>query len=125
MRNIKIKKSTELSTYGNPRYVILDVDTDEIIDTAQGYGYKSPQKARAAFAYKNRTPEQKKKEKVLKKLVRDWCKENKAFIRKLECMLEDEMHQPDFKLTEKYIENLWKEDELSVQFTGKEFLRYW
>ena len=125
MRNVKIKKSTELSTYGDPRYIILDADTDQIIDTAQWYGYKSPQKARAAFAYKNRTPEQKRQERTLKKLVRDWCQENKVFIRKLEWMLEDEMHQPDFKLTGKYIDNLWKEEGLNVPFTGREFLKYW
>ena len=36
------------------RYVIKDMESGEIVDDAQGYGYKSAQKAYAGWAYKSR-----------------------------------------------------------------------
>ena len=36
------------------RYVIKDMESGEIVDDAQGYGYKSAQKAYAGWAYKRR-----------------------------------------------------------------------
>ena len=39
--------------------VSVDFNTGAILDDAQGYGYKTPQKAHAAWGYKNRTPAQK------------------------------------------------------------------
>ena len=36
------------------RYAIKDIETGEIVDDAQGYGYRSAQKAYAGWAYKNR-----------------------------------------------------------------------
>ena len=36
------------------RFQIVDAETGEVLDDAQGYGYKSPQKAHAAWGYKNR-----------------------------------------------------------------------
>lgn len=36
----------------NNRYIIVDEETNKTIDDAQGYGYKSRQKAHAAYRYK-------------------------------------------------------------------------
>ena len=36
------------------RYAIKDMESGEIVDDAQGYGYKSAQKAYAGWSYKNR-----------------------------------------------------------------------
>lgn len=36
------------------RYVIKDMESGTIVDDAQGYGYKSAQKAYAGWAYKSR-----------------------------------------------------------------------
>lgn len=38
-------------TYG--RYMLVNENTGEILDDAQGYGYRSPQKAHAAWNYKH------------------------------------------------------------------------
>lgn len=35
------------------RYCILDINTGEIVDDAQGYGYTSEQKAYAGFTYRH------------------------------------------------------------------------
>ena len=40
-----------LSCNGEDRWVIIDEQTGEILDDAQGYGYKSAQKAHAGYAY--------------------------------------------------------------------------
>ena len=34
------------------RYIIVDAVTDEVLDDAQGYGYKSIKKAYRAYVYK-------------------------------------------------------------------------
>ena len=34
------------------KFVVVDVDTWEVLDNAQGYGYKTKQKAMAAWNYK-------------------------------------------------------------------------
>lgn len=54
------------------RYVIVDADTGEVLDDVQGYGYKSAQKAHAAWAYKQKPKSQRKKEASQKKLVKKW-----------------------------------------------------
>ncbi len=36
------------------RYVIINTESGEIVDDAQGYGYKTAQKAYAGWSYKNR-----------------------------------------------------------------------
>lgn len=36
----------------SPRYIVVDITTGEILDDAQGYGYKSTAKAYAGYNYK-------------------------------------------------------------------------
>lgn len=57
--------SRELSSGRDKRYVVIDKNTQEVLDDAQGYGYRSPQKAYAAYAYKHRD-KSKDKEKAAK-----------------------------------------------------------
>lgn len=45
--------SKDLSTWAEERYVIVHAKTREVLDDAQGYGYRSVQKALAAWAYKH------------------------------------------------------------------------
>ena len=53
------------------RYVIKDMESGEIVDDAQGYGYKSARKEYAGWAYKSRDKsrdaEKAKKEKMISK----------------------------------------------------------
>ncbi|WP_226358680.1 hypothetical protein [Pseudonocardia sp. ICBG601] len=57
---VKVVISTALSRGRDLRYVVLDAVTGEIIDDAQGYGYKSAQNAHRAHAYKSLPPKKKK-----------------------------------------------------------------
>ena len=43
-----------LSTPMDKRYVVIDTLTGEVLDNAQGYGYKSERKAYASYAYKTK-----------------------------------------------------------------------
>ena len=58
-KNIKAIKSEVLSSRRSDRYVIVDTETGEILDDAQGFGYKSAPKAYAAFSYKNKSDKEK------------------------------------------------------------------
>ena len=40
-RKIKVVRSDVLSDQGKSRFVVLDTETGEIVDDAQGYGYKT------------------------------------------------------------------------------------
>lgn len=61
-----------LSTPGNPRYILIDADTGEVLDDAQGYGYKTQRKAHAAYSYKTLSAEQRRQKAVVRRKVRDW-----------------------------------------------------
>lgn len=61
---------------GHPgRYVIVDVDTGEVFDDANGYGYTSKPKAYAALSYKRKRASG---QPTRGDLVRKWLRENKA-----------------------------------------------
>jgi hypothetical protein len=104
-------------------YIIVKSDTDEIIDDAQGYGYKSVKKAYAAFWYKNRSPEEKNKE----KMIQNWIRSHEKFCDDMS----DEIFYnckdvPDFKVDAKFVEMRLKESNLQMEgFTPNEFLKVW
>lgn len=50
-RNISVVKSEYLSSYSDERYIIVEPETDEILDDAQGYGYKSKKKRKQPLGY--------------------------------------------------------------------------
>lgn len=70
-KTYKAMVSESLSGKYDPRYVIVSTETGKVLDDAQGYGYKSAQKAYAAFAYKNRSPKDIEKRKKKKERQAD------------------------------------------------------
>lgn len=58
MAYFEIIEDESLSTYRGLRYIMVDRDTKEVLDNAQGYGYKSAQKVCAALKYKMKTMEE-------------------------------------------------------------------
>ena len=87
MWKFKAVESSSLSTFYKKRYVIVDEDTGEILDDAQGYGYKSPQKAHAAFAYKNRDKSRDKEKAAKKKRIQAWMKEHRDFVQDMDAIV--------------------------------------
>ena len=53
-KNIKVVEYSALSRFCDKRYVVVDADTGEVLDDAQGYGYKTVRKAYAAYYYKHK-----------------------------------------------------------------------
>ncbi|WP_226351945.1 hypothetical protein [Pseudonocardia sp. ICBG601] len=83
---VKVVISTALSRGRDLRYVVVDVTTGEIIDDAQGYGYKSAQNAYRAHSYKSVPPEKNKQRDAAKRKVKDWCAAHPAFMADAEKM---------------------------------------
>ena len=124
MDNVIAVKADNLSKLGDNRYVIVDKVTGEILDDAQGYGYKSPQKAYACFGYKRRSPNQVKKERCIKA----WLKENKSFARLMEEIafeIAKGSWGPDSKFDAKLVEEMLKENNLKPGFSAADLLRVW
>jgi hypothetical protein len=53
-KNISVVVDENLSKPYKKRFVVVDNETGEVLDDAQGYGYKTAQKAHVAWAYKTR-----------------------------------------------------------------------
>lgn len=73
-----------LSKPWDTRYVIVDNETGEILDNAQGYGYKTAQGAHAAWGYKtrDRSKDKEKEQKYLE--IRQWMRKHKSFVMGME-----------------------------------------
>ena len=77
--NYKVVKSVALSSPYDPRYIVVDSETGKTLDDANGYGYKSAQKAHAAFGYKRKPHAQRKAEEKTKAAVRKWLQDHQDF----------------------------------------------
>lgn len=78
---MKVIKSEQLSQPYNSRFVIVD-DIGNVLDDAQGYGYTSPQKAYAAWNYKNN-----KQARIKRKRKERWWKKHPEFAEDVEDIL--------------------------------------
>jgi len=70
---VKVVVSAALSYRFDKRYVVVDGATGEVVDDAQGYGYKSAQNAHRAHAYKSMAPKKKRQRDAAKRQVQRWC----------------------------------------------------
>lgn len=52
--DIIVLEDAKLSTRYEKRYVVVDKNTGEVLDDAQGYGYKTKKNAYSAYYYKYR-----------------------------------------------------------------------
>jgi histidinol-phosphate/aromatic aminotransferase/cobyric acid decarboxylase-like protein len=123
--NIKTIRSKELSSQWEPRYVVVNTDTGEILDDAQGYGYKSPQNAYAAYAHKSRSRQQRKEIQKKERAIFAWLKEHKDF----EAWIEDAAFQSvkcNEPFTAKTVNKMLTENGYTdLPFTAAELLRSW
>ena len=128
MKNIKVIKSKSLSTYRQERFIIVDLDTGEIVDDAQGYGYKTVQGAYAAWSYKNRDKSKDAEKKQKEKRIRTWMKQHKSFI-SLMNQIAFEIQKGSWgendKFDAKLVKKLLKENNLEIDFTVGELLKVW
>ena len=84
IKDIIVVEDHNLSKQYEKRFVIVDKNTGEILDDAQGYGYKTIQKAYAAYAYKTRDKSKDKEKLAKKKHIQKWMKEHKDFVKMMD-----------------------------------------
>ena len=123
-------KGEKVIINNNPRFIIVDSETGEVLDDAQGYGYKTIQGAFKAYKFKRLTKDERKERENKIVLVKKWMKQNKEIMNLLE-QISFEIWKgswgPDDCFDEKLvkeilIENGYDIDELG--FTIKELLKY-
>ena len=123
-RNIAVIESEKLSGEYYKRYVVVDKDTGEVLDDAQGYGYKSAQKAHAAYAYKTRDRSKDAEKRVKKRHILKWLKEHKDFGQLMEDTAFDCVKCGE-QFNAALVRKMLKENNLDVDFTAGELLQVW
>ena len=104
--------------YPETRYRIVDVETGEILDDAQGYGYKTARKAYAGYGYKNKNHSKPTAERWLNK--HSDLKEDL-----LDATFQLAKYDENAKLDLDTIEDLLKKHKLESEISSKELLTYW
>lgn len=106
------------------RYVIINSDTGEIFDDAQGYGYRTPQKAYSAFHWKKKSPEEHAEQEAKKKEVLEWCRKYKSVVRQIEDIMFISVKEKTPYTTQEIFEVIPEETKAEMTFTIKELLKY-
>ena len=107
------------------RYRIVSTETGKIIDDAQGYGYKTAEKAHAAYAYKTRDKSKDKEKQAKKRHIQHWLKEHKDFAEAMEDVALDVAKGAYDKFDAVLVKKLLAEFELTPDFTAGELLKVW
>jgi hypothetical protein len=110
------------------RFCIVSLETGEVLDDAQGYGYKTAQKAYAAYAYKTRDKQKVKESENKIKHIKAWMKENKSFVNLMDefaFQVAKGSLAPDEKFDAKFVNQLLKEHNLEPDFTANDLLKVW
>lgn len=118
MVDYMVAKSAELSKQYEPRYVIVNEETGEILDDANGYGYKTGQAAHKGWAYKSKPKEEKDKQNKQYLIIINWIKENKKVVSGLEDLY-FYAFKDGMEVTNKDVEEVIGKHE---EFTTKQFL---
>lgn len=127
-KKIKAIEGGSMSTKYKPRYILVDTETGEVVDDAQGYGYKSVRNAYAAYAYKNRDKSKDKEKEERRAEIRKWMKEHKNFVGLMDQIafeIAKGSWGPDDKFDAKLVKQLLKENDLEPDFTAGELIKVW
>ena len=128
MADIIVMLDSKLSKKDEKRFVVVDKNTGEILDDAQGYGYKTIRNAYAAYAYKTRDKSKDKEKLAKKKQIQKWMREHKDFIKIMDTVafeIEKGSWGPDDKFNAKLVKEMLSENGLEIDFTVGELLKVW
>ena len=135
MPETKNIKAVEIDKNHEKRFVIIDATTGELLDDAQGYGFKTAQKAYASYGYKSKLNGRKPANKAV---IKAWIKKDPKhakFIKHLDKVISNGFYPDDDDLTDyefkKYIkdtiEKVISETDFEIPFNVSElktFLGY-
>ena len=127
-RKVEAVFSEKLSKNNGKRYVIIDNETGEVLDDAQGWGYKSVRNAYAAYSFKTRDKTKDGEKAQLKEKIKKWMKEHKAFVRLMEQFafeIAKGSWGHDDKFDAKFVRQMLKDNNLEVDFKPSELLKVW
>ena len=124
MSGVRVVASASLSCSFDKRYVVVDEATGEIVDDAQGYGYKSAQNAHRAHAYKSMPPKKKRQRDAAKRQVQRWCGQHPEFMQHVEQSMLDAMKDGQ-NVTEADVRVILAEHGLELPFSVKDLMRHW
>lgn len=113
-----------MSSNFDKRYVVVDEATGEIVDDAQGYGYKSGQNAYRAHAYKAMPPKKKRQRDAAKRQVQRWCAAHPEFMQHVEQSMFYAMKDGQ-NVTEADVRAVLGEHGLELPFSVKDLMRHW
>ena len=127
-KKIKAVIGSKLSKRDKKRWVIIDSETGEILDNAQGYGYKSPQNAYKGYAYSTRDKSKDAEKKAKEDHIRQWMRSHKGFVRALEeyaFEIQKGSWEPESKVNVELIKFALKQYGYEIDFTPRELLHFW
>lgn len=128
MADIIVIESNSLPKGYDKCYVIVDKDSGGILDDAQGYSYKTVQKAHAAWSYKTRDKTKDKIKAEKHKRIQKWMKEHKSFVKDMNSYsfeIAKGSCAPNDKFDAKFVKEMLEENNLKVDFTASELLKVW
>lgn len=128
MKNISVIEDEKLSKGYDRRFVVIDKDTGEILDDAQGFGYKTVQNAYSAYTYKHRDKKKDKIRKEKEKHIRKWMHDNKDFVNAMDTFsfeIAKGSWGPDTKFNAAFVKEMLKQNNLEVDFSANDLLKVW
>ncbi|MEB3982350.1 hypothetical protein OQ968_13870 [Mycobacterium sp. 663a-19] len=121
---MRVVASAALSSNFDKRYVVVDEATGEIVDDAQGYGYKTAQNAHRAHAYKSMPPKKKRQRDAAKRQVQRWCGAHPEFMQHVEQSMFYAMKAGESFIAAD-VRAILAEHGLELPFSVKGLMRHW
>lgn len=124
----KVIPSDTLGDRWEKRFVVVDAETGKILDDAQGYGYKSAQKAHVAYSYKTRDKSKDREKKARVNKIKAWMKQHKDFVDAMNIYsfeIAKGSWGPDEKFNTKFVKEMLEQNDLHPEFSAYELLQVW
>lgn len=107
----------------NKRYIIIDKETGEILDNAQGYGYKSKQNAYKCYNYKLKHKKPKQHSKKTKQIVNNLINRHQPIFDQLSDILFHAAKE-NKEITDKQIKQFLTDNNIELPCAYNEFMRH-
>ena len=121
---MQVVVSASLSKNCDKRYVVIDEATGEVLDDAQGYGYKSAQNAHRAFSYMSMPPKKKRERDAAKRRVERWWAEHEEFMQHVDEVMLYACKDGE-NVTEADVGAILTEHGLELPFSITDLMKHW